>query len=208
MEKLKHFWRVVLLLAVGAFAPIAHTATSTVPDQRDGQVLQALLLHLLNDPKFDMTKAPTNGAVIVLHTRTPEMTHFLQLDQMRSDIGSYSLPNDAERDLLQRNKKANAKPDTFDAVSASFTNLVFDGSISVADITDKMANRRFGAFEKAHPTARGWVEAYLPGYSKDGNRAVVRAGVGPWAHAAMVTALIEKVGDTWVVKWHYVARYF
>jgi hypothetical protein len=59
-------------------------ATAVVPDERDRRVLETLLLHLLGDSKFDMTGASTNGEVIVLHTRTPEKTGFLQADQMRS----------------------------------------------------------------------------------------------------------------------------
>ena len=43
------------------------------PDDRDRQVLETLLLHLLTDTKFDMTRVPTNGATIALHTRTPDL---------------------------------------------------------------------------------------------------------------------------------------
>lgn len=46
----------------------------------------------------------------------------------------------------------------------------------------------------------------MPGFSKDGKRAIVRAGVGPWAHAAMLTAVLEKRDDKWIV-WYYVARF-
>ena len=67
--------------------------------------------------------------------------------------------------------------------------------------------RAYSALGAAHPKARGWVHAYLPGYSKDGSRAIVRAGVGPSAHGATLTALLEKRGDKWVVKWHYIAFY-
>jgi hypothetical protein len=170
--------------------------------------LESLLLHLLADTNFDMTRASTNGAVIVLHTRTPEKTGFLTSDQVRSDIGSHTLPSDAERDLRRRNTLPDAKPDTYDAITAFYTNLTFAAPIVVADLTDKTGGRRsYGAFEEAHPKARGFVRAYLPGYSKDGTRAVVRAGVGPSAHGAMVTALLEKSGDKWVVKWHHIAWY-
>lgn len=49
--------------------------------------------------------------------------------------------------------------------------------------------------------------AFLPGYSEDGSYAVVRAAVGPWAHAAMLTAVLEKSGDKWIVKWYCITRY-
>ncbi len=192
MNALRQFSRVALLCIASAVVSPVLGATPTVPDERDRQVLEALLLHLLADPKFDMTRVPTNGAAVVLHVRTPEKTGFLQSHQMKSDIGGHSLPGDA----------------TYEAVVASFTNLTFRVGIVVADLTDKWGGRRFyRAFEDAHPKARGWVQAYLPGYSNDGARAVVRAGVGPSAHGAMVTALLEKSGDRWLVKWHYIAWY-
>jgi hypothetical protein len=167
-----------------------------------------VLLHLLADPEFEMTRVPTNGAVIVLHTRTPEKTGFLMTHQIRSDIGSHTLPSDVEEDLRRRNTPSDTKPDTYDAVTAFYTNLTFSAPIVVADLTDKTGGRRsYRAFEEAHPKARGFARAYLPGYSKDSTRAVVRVGVGPSPHGAMVTALLEKRGDKWVVKWHHIAWY-
>jgi hypothetical protein len=59
----------------------------------------------------------------------------------------------------------------------------------------------------AHPKARGFLDAYLPGYSKDGTHAVVRAGVDPSAHGAMLTAVLEKRGDKWTVVWYYIAYF-
>jgi hypothetical protein len=183
-------------------------ATPILPNERDRQVLESVLLHLVADPEFDMTRVTTNGAVIVLHMRTPEKTGLLMSPQIHSDIGSHELPSDVEEDLRRRNTPPNAKPETYDAVIAFYTNLTFAAGIVVADLTDKTRGRRSsGAFEEAHPKARGYARAYLPGYSKDGTRAVVRTGVGPSAHGAMVTALLEKRDGKWVVKWHHIAWY-
>jgi hypothetical protein len=166
------------------------------------------LLHLLADSKFDMTRVSPNGATIVLHTHTPEGTGFLMSHQIRSEIDPRTLPSDAESDLRRRNTPAHAKPDTYDSVTVSYTNLPFATGIVVADLTEVWKGRRsLTSFADTHPKARGWLEAYLPGYSKDGTRAVVRAGVGPWAHAAMLTAVLEKRGDKWAVVWYQVARF-
>ncbi len=182
--------------------------TITVPDTRDGQVLDTLLLHLLADPEFDLTRVATNGTTIVLHTRTPEQTGFLLSQQIRSEIDSKTLPRDAEQDLRRRNSPPNVKPDTYQAVEASFTNLTFSAGIVVADLSPVWNQiPAYVALERSYPTARGWVRPYLPGYSKDGSRAIVRAGVGPTPHGATVTALLERSGDKWVVKWHSVAEY-
>jgi hypothetical protein len=110
--------------------------------------------------------------------------------------------------MRRRNTPVDAKPDEYDSVKASYTNLTFAAGIVVTDLTEMRKQRRsFHSFEDTHPKARGWLEAYLPGYSKDGTRAVVRAGVGPWAHAAMLTAVLEKRGDKWFVAWYHVARF-
>lgn len=175
------------------------------PDERDRQVLEALLLHLLADPKFDMTPVSTNGAAIVLHTRTPEKTGFLLPHQIAAELGSRTLPADAENNIRRRNVPNDGKP-TFDSVNASYTNLTFAAGIVVADWMEIPARGR-SSLENAHPNARGWLEAYLPGYSSDGTFAVVRAAVGPWAHAAMLTAVLEKRQNKWTVAWYYVARF-
>ena len=195
-------------LATETVASSTSDAPPILPDERDRQVLESVLLHLLSDPAFDMTRVPIDGAVIVLNTRTPEKTGFLMSHQIRAEIGSRKLPTDAESDMRRRNTPADAKPDTYDSVAASYTNLTFAAGIVVTDLTDTWKERRsFASFEDAHPIARGWLEAYLPGYSADGNHAVIRAGVGPWAHAAMLTAVLQKRGDKWVVAWYYVARF-
>jgi hypothetical protein len=208
MNALRQFFAFALLGIALAIIPPASGATPIVPDDRDRQVLESLLLHLLGDTNFDMTRVSTNGARIVLDANTPEKTGFLMPHQIRGEIDGRSLPSDAETDMRRRNTPADAKPDAYDSVKASYTNLTFAAGIVVTDLTEIWKQRRsFRSFEDAHPKARGWLEAYLPGYSKDGTRAVVRAGVGPWAHAAMLTAVLEKRGDKWVVAWYHVARF-
>lgn len=150
-----------------------------------------------------------NQINIVLDERSPLKTGFLSSDQIRSDIGKRTLPSEAVSDLRQRNTAADAKPDTHDSVKASYADLKFEARIVVsnlAEIREKSINK-FRFFEDAYPKARGWLGSYLPGYSKEGNEAIVRAGVGPSAHGAMITAVLEKSGDKWVVKWYHISRY-
>jgi hypothetical protein len=191
-----------------ASALVSPMSGAVVPDERDHLVLESLLLHLLADSEFDMTRAPTNQKSIVLHTRTPEKTGFLMSHQIRSDIRGRTLPSDAEADLRTRNTPSKREAGD-DSVMASYTNLTFQPIIVLADLTEiwKEGRRRAAAFEKAYPQAKGWLDSYLPGYSRDGTRAVVRAGVGPSAHGAMLTAVLEKTGDKWLVKWYQISRY-
>jgi len=119
---------------------------------------------------------------------------------MRPDIGDPTLPTDVEEDLRRRN----CVPDGHDCVASSFIDLKFAQGIVVTNLPDVHGVHSYSAFEKVQPKARGWVEAYLPGYSKDGSQAVVRGFVGPFTHSVVVTALLEKRNDKWVVKWHQV----
>ena len=196
MSALRQIGRLFLFCIACVFALLASAAP---PDERARQVLESLLLHLLADPKFDMTRVSTNGTTIVLHTQTPGKTGFLMAEQIRVEIGNRALPGDAEQDMRRRN----------DSVMASYTNMKFAGGIAVTNLAEiwKKGRRSIVAFQNEHPKACGWLESYLPGYSKNGTRAVVRAGVGPWVHGAMLTAVLEKRRDKWVVAWYHVARF-
>jgi hypothetical protein len=208
MNSLRHLSYCVVLGIVCSFGPHAQAGTALGTDQRDGPVLNALLLHLLADPELDLTTVPTNRAQILLHIRTPEKTGFLQPGQIHGDIRNHWLPDDVERDLRHRNSKPDAKPDTYEAVAAFFTNLTFSSGIVVGDLSGLCKRRSpLSTFEGTYPRARGWLEAYLPGYSEDGTLAIVRAMVGPSAHGATVTALLEKRGDNWVVDWYEIVTY-
>jgi hypothetical protein len=167
-----------------------------VADEPDREVLEALMLHLLADSKFNMTGVSSNGTVIVLHARTQATTGFLTPQQMRSGIGEHDLPSDAEQDFRRRN-----------VTTGSYTNLTFAPGITVADLNIWGSWRLSRAFEDANPKARGWMVAYLPGYSTDGTRAVVYAGVGPSPHGAVLTALLAKRDSKWVVKWDHITWY-
>ena len=161
MSTFLHFRHFLLVCAaLGSSLPVSAAA----PDERDRQVLETLMLHLLADSKFDMTRVTPKGGTIVLHSLTPERSGFL-----------------------------------------SYKGLKFASSIVTANLSKVWKRRPFGSFEGTYPKARGWLEAYLPGYSTDGTQAVVRAGVGPWVHGAMLTAVLAKRGDKWTVIWYHVA---
>ena len=52
-----------------------------------------------------------------------------------------------------------------------------------------------------------WVEVFLPGYSEDGKRAVLRFSYGPNPHGAAGTYLLAKTNKTWNVVWRVFAHY-
>lgn len=175
-----------------------------VADERDKQVLETALLHLLTADNFDLTRVEKRDALIVLCALTPEKTGMIQPAQIREDVGErHTIPDDIQQDLLRRNEQ----PGTHNAHVASFAGMKFDQRVVVADELERLKEMEFDAFEKSYPRARGYADAYLPGYSQDGSQAVVRAWVGPSPHGAVVTVLLEKSGGTWRVKWYDITRY-
>jgi hypothetical protein len=94
MNTPRTFSRFALLCIACAFLQPAAGATLTLPEERDRQVLEILLLHLLSDAKLDLTRSSPTGATILLHIRTPEKTGFLMATQIRSDLRGRSLPRD------------------------------------------------------------------------------------------------------------------
>lgn len=200
----------LLVLTVYLFLPKVAFASDVIqiPDGRDQQVLQALLSHLRADTNFNLTRTHPNPPTIVLQANTPEKTGFLSVGQIRSDLRTNSLPTELEDNLRRRNTPPDAAPNSYEAVSASYTNLTFSSGIVIADLKyARNSPLTMRAFEEAYPAACGFVRAYLPGYSADGNMAVARASVGPTPHGATITALLEKTGNTWTVKWYRLARY-
>src|SRR5258708_13616666 len=205
MSTLREFGRVMTLCAWCGIVWALSAAPQIALDDRDRQVLETLLLRLLTDSDFNMTRVSSNSAIIVLNERTPEKTGMIRPEQMEHDIGKgHTIPGGVQSDLLRRNEK----PGTYDSQLASFAALKFGQRVVVTNVTAISQRDRFSrAFEQAHPTALAWVEAWLPGYSKDGTQAVVRAWIGPSDHGAVVTAFLEKSGDKWGIKWHYFARF-
>jgi hypothetical protein len=179
---------------------------STKPDQRDRDVLEALLVHLRTDSDFKIPGISSNGTTMVLHARTPEKTGFLTTVQIRSDIRNRELPGDALNDLQFRNRPA-FPPGSYDSVTAYYNDLILGPGIVVANITGVYRKASHPAFREAYPDGRAWIEAYLPGFSRDGLTAVVRAGVGPSEYGAMLTAVLEKQDNRWFVKWYHIAWY-
>ena len=65
----------------------------------------------------------------------------------------------------------------------------------------------FAGFDFEKSDARGYASIYLPGYSSDGARAVLRFWFGPTPHGAAGTYLLEKKNGKWRVVWRDFAHY-
>jgi hypothetical protein len=53
--------------------------------------------------------------------------------------------------------------------------------------------------EKAHPGYMAWVTLWLPGYTKDRTKCVLRLSFGPSAHGSDALYLLENRNGKWVV---------
>jgi hypothetical protein len=178
------------------------SSPSAAADERDQQVLEALLLDLLPNPQFDLAGLGATGGTMVLDFRTPGGNRLFQPDVMwrPRDIGpGHAIPKDVQYDAARRNGD----------VPASFSSLKFDARIILTELPRSSGRSRGDPqwFQHAWPNGRAWVHAWLPGYSTDGNQAIVRGWIGPSAHGALLTAFLAKNGGSWAVEWYYFDRF-
>lgn len=187
-----------------AAQPMGTTAHRKVASDVDRQVLQALLLALAEDKEFP---APEDASkpIMVLHFRNPELSEpLVNAAQVSSDTGGKVLPHDAWNDLVRRNV-VRRDPKTREVY---YEGLPFDPKIAVGNAFPEPPPPLQGkTFQEENPDARGFVAAWLPGYSADGNTAVVRARVGPVKRLANLTAILRKQGDRWAVVWRKISVY-
>ena len=166
--------------------------------ERDKLVLEVLLAAVAADTEFPPPSSDAKTQ-IVLHRRTPKKVEpIINAFQVNYETGGRVLPKDAWDDLERRNV-VRLDPN---ARLISYENLAFPEGIQVANAFPSAEGIFIGkTFEEVYPQARGWVEAYVPGFSKDGKTAVVRARVGPSEKRAMLTAILRLQGGNWVVAW-------
>ncbi len=191
----------ILLVVLFTGSCSKYSSPSALADQRDQQVLQALLLHLLPNPEFDLTGVGANGTTIVLDSRTPGGNRLFQPDLLWQprDIGSdHVVPKDIQRDAARRNGD----------IPASFSDFKFEPGITLTTLPRSSGRGTDPKwFQHAYPGGRAWVHAWLPGYSTDSNRALVRAWIGPSAQGALITAFLAKTEGKWSVEWYHFERF-
>jgi len=170
----------------------------------DYQVLEMVLLDLIDFKEFTPLVDDGKKTDIVLSEKTAGSTGtmgssgFLSDDQLRGeshDKKPYLIPADIRADLRRRNPK---EPVSLRGFKPSRTKIL---------LRDLSGLKRFGEFERKHPDARGYVEAWLPGYSKDGQTAVLRAWFGPTSHGATATYMLANKKGRWAIVWRKVAYY-
>ncbi len=196
----------VLLFAISSVsgcsddgAPSAHD-----PEASDAAVVQAVLTDLMSSGRFrGTTAARATKAGIILDTLSPGPSPYLRGEQIDGELNGQQdkvIPHDALIDLVNRNgmKRAWAGPDL---TNDRITLLDLD-----AYALSGSSSTRPYVFEK-HPECFAWVQAWRPGYSRDGMTALVRFGIGPTAHFACGTYLLRRDGEGWTVVWGHIASF-
>ena len=172
-------------------------------DARDRDVIQTALLALLSDDRFDMAGANDGGTSLVLDVHSPRGEGGMSPVQIRVDAWQrHEFPGD----LIDALQRRHSESSTGEIRRACFATQSFDRRIVVTDLTP-FVGVLGKPFRLSFGQARGWAMAWLPGYSADGQRAIVRAYVGPSAHGASLTALLERRSETWAVAWLGLAWY-
>jgi hypothetical protein len=197
--------------AQGTPPPVGATpAQASIPakgkfaTETDRQVIETLLLSLVDDKEFPAPMV-ADKTFIALHRRTPKgIKPLIDQAEVSYDTGAKAMPKDAWDDLVRRNV-ARLDPN---AREIHYEGLQFDPRIQVGNAFPGPEPPFLGkTFEDVFPKARAWVEAYVPGYSKDGKTAIVRARFGPAGHLATLTAILNLQGGKWNVVWRRFSVY-
>lgn len=155
----------------------------------DQQVLQIVLTNLINHPKLQRPRNRTiDNPRIILTADTPD-TEPPADDQVLSDI-EVPLPREELDNMRQR--ASTQKP------LLPFENFRFPLPIIV--VRPPFDRSRI-SMEQRFPDAIAYFHPWLPGYSSDRKRVVVRGYLGPSAHGGAATALLQQDGQHWKLIW-------
>jgi hypothetical protein len=175
----------------------------------DNQILEMVLSDLLKNPDFLQT---TGFRDIVLSVETPGQPLNSDLFLSSSAKPAPAIPTDVRTNLQKRNSEVVPVPSyrhEYTLVRHRWTNYhPSNERILVRDISPFRRDvRGWSKFRNAYPDARGYVIAWLPGYSKDKKTALLHFLVGPSAHGAVGTYLLTSDGKKWAIKWRSIQHF-
>ncbi|MCW3096805.1 MAG: hypothetical protein JWL77_2423 [Chthonomonadaceae bacterium] len=187
------------------------TAFSDQTEQlMDFSILEVVLTDLLKNHDFNEA---LGDKYVLLGAKAPAQP--LNTDLMLNTAGKQvnSLPADVWTDLWKRNHEMALVPsfphdslllrDEFKPERYEWENFhPRNPQISVHDIRLYLSGiEGWAQFKHDYPEAKGFISAWLPGYSKDRKTAVLHFMVGPGAHGGFGTYLLIHSGGQWKIKW-------
>ena len=181
-----------------ALAPSMQTAKKAEPElSRDELVMNAALVDFLKDRDKEPWTIGSSTRGVVLHIRNPAKLGIL--DQTEGDIQGRKLSPELLKALRVRNTGKN-----WVSVPFSYKGFRLNKRVTIKDLwvgpKDSLNLTTFKGY-------KGYFEAFAPGFSKDGERACVRAWVGPSSHGATVTYALELRKGIWKVLWREYSFY-
>lgn len=190
-------------------APIKYEAEDGLPKdkaaekRRDYAVLEATLNDLAspNNPehKYYIKNVGPGREIVIDHKLCEGGLPLDLIDESTNIDGkdARSIPAEIQEDLKRRKAELGSSLADFKPTNPD---------IIVRDLDELFNKAGYGVavFDKQYPSAWGYVGAYPPGYSKDGNSAVVVFEGGPnGIHGLNWVYMLAKKGKRWEVQWRH-----
>jgi hypothetical protein len=181
----------------------------------DFKILDVVLLDLLDYEDFNTPSRRKAAIQIILDPMT--VGGFSQNDehQLKVEVDFYhkvqAISEEIAEDLKRRNPEkpislaGYKSPSPMIVVEKLIPEKIFDSS--TGEYLTEEASQEYRFRMAGSPRGCGYLIAWLPGYSKDGNTAVLRAHCGPWPHGATLTYKLARKDGRWTVVWRFVSRY-
>jgi hypothetical protein len=196
----------VAAFAVVLQAPVRsalQTKDQTTDDKKravrddDYKILDVVLLDVFDYKAFRIMAVAGKKNRIVLDVRSlgAGWSSFLsddRLDREDHDKDPHFIPAEIRQDLRRRNSSKPVSLSQFKPASPK---------VLIEHLNESDTVERSGTFREKYPDAAGFLQVWLPGYSKDGRTAVFRACFGPVPHLATVTYHLAKNDGRWIVVW-------
>jgi hypothetical protein len=159
----------------------------------DHEIFDILLLDLIGNKDF----TPATGgrgvkkSQIVFDGTTVGGIGYAWAEACCGDDVRKKIPRDVRYDVLKRNP---------DGKRYSLA-LYHPSNPNILLVDLRPTDLDFLEFCRQYPNARGYVEAYLPGYSPNGQEAVVLFRCGPTEHGAQGAYFLIKTSGRWEIAW-------
>lgn len=153
---------------------------------------------------IDRETDPKLRKTIVVEGPTLKANGMTEPGQVLSDIREekWTISEDLFASLTERNGSSvslAALEGRSPLIEVIAPNTIEDAQRAATQSSD-LYNWRDRHLVKLVPTARATVEGWLPGYSADGDTAVLRFWFGPTAHGAVATYLLVRRDGKWLVE--------
>ena len=167
---------------------------------KDHAVIEALLSDLLDDDELRPSLGPNSR--ILLSDQTEDRLYWLREGAFTvylDDPTNQTIPSDAKKDLQRRNTRIASLAEIRMANPSLFADYLM--------LLESVGWEWDMEFTKKYPDVKAAVMIWLPGYSEDGQFALIRFRVRPTDHGNIGTALLKRDGGAWKVLWRSIVHF-